>query len=1094
MPRIPEIEISRLKQAIPLTRLAEARGVVLKGQGSNLLGLCPFHDDKTPSLVVDPSQNLWNCLGACGRGGTNIDWVMLDHGVGFRVAAEIIAAMAGGAAYPQRPAGSPTGALKQTSARRLANPLNPEADGDVLLAQVADYYHRTLNENPLATANAARAYLAKRGLDHDELIRYFRIGYADRSLGLRMPDKARREGGQLRLKLTKLGLLRASGHEQFFGAVVVPMMDPAGAVVGMYGRMTADNLRTGTVYHRYLSGQHRAAWNAAGALRAAKDESDGAVIVCEAIIDGLTFWRWGFRHVTAAYGVNGFTLHHRALIADPAIKSVYLAYDNDDAGNAGAAALADELMAAGTSVYRVEFPAAVKDANGLACASADPAAALAGVLRDAVFVGGSPRVSITSPAAAIVALPAVAPPAAKEVKASRPVVVTSSAVRAVASTPTPASTPVPKPTTAPQPAPTPGAAPVASSSDLAADFSAEKPFLVADGDDLTAQIGPRRYRLRGLFKNTEAAALRVGLRMTLIRNETPSERSNMEGAAAFHQDTIDLCQAKQRAAFHAAAAEATRCDADAIKADLGRLLDAAESAWDAHRRRAASPAAGKKRPPLTPEADAAARAFLRTPDLLARIAADYDACGIVGDAAPKVVSYLCALSRRLDQPLAVLTMAPSAAGKTSLQDGTLAFVPEEERLCLSAMTGQALHYIEEDLSHRVLAIAEEEGASRAAYSLKLLQSEGKISLAVPIKDPETGQITTKIKEVRGPVALFLTTTAPQIDEELANRCIVLTVDESAEQTARVHAAQRERETLSGLLRRSRSKAICTLHQDAQRLLESVAVVNPYARQLSFRADRPRTRRDHMKYLGLIRVITYLHQHQRPRLVAQVAGQEIPYIEVTLGDIAAANALAAAVLGRSLDELAPQTRALLLRLDGLVTARAVAEGRQRSAVRFTRRAVREFTGFSQNQVRDHLGRLIDMEYVLPVRGGSQGQTSEYLLAYDGQGQDGQPFVMGLANVADLGAASDSTGTDSTGTASTWSPHVVGLVPPLSPVGPPVVRGVWNQEMDKNNGEISDECTDDADIAILEGLGGISETADTSYPTRRTAAAELAEAMS
>jgi DNA primase len=157
MPRIPDVEVSRLKQAVPLTRLAEARGVVLKGQGHNLIGLCPFHDDREPSLVVDPEKNLWNCLGACRCGGSNIDWVMKDHGVGFRVAVEIIANMAGGAAYPARPAGYETGPMKQSSARRLPNPINAEADGDALLGQVADFYHRTLAENPLATAETALA-------------------------------------------------------------------------------------------------------------------------------------------------------------------------------------------------------------------------------------------------------------------------------------------------------------------------------------------------------------------------------------------------------------------------------------------------------------------------------------------------------------------------------------------------------------------------------------------------------------------------------------------------------------------------------------------------------------------------------------------------------------------------------------------------------------------------------------------------------------------------------------------------------------------------------------------------------------------------
>lgn len=1062
MPRIPDAEVSRLKQAVPLTRLVEARGVVLIGQGHNLMGLCPFHDDKTPSLAVDPVKNLWHCLGACACGGSTIDWVMKDHGVAFRTACEIIAAMAGGAPYPARPAGYTSGAMTQTSARRLANPFSPDADGDVLLAEVADFYHRTLVDNPLATSAVAMEYLRSRKVADVAMLRRFRIGYADRSLGLRIPDKARREGAQLRIRMGKIGLLKDNGHEQFFGAVTIPIVDTSGAscaagnVVGMYGRMTSDHLRTGTVYHRYLSGPHRAAWNAAGAV-----DPEGAVILCESLIDGLTFAGHGFPHVTAAYGVNGFTDHHRRLITSEAVKTVFIAYDNDDAGNNAAASLADEVIGLGRTVYRVTFPAAVKDANGLAMASDEPAAALGAVLRSAVFLGGPARVSVPAwtPAPVPAPVPAPAreePPAAKQKSVKTPVdsvvpalppvplVIPSLAALPAAAVPAPESTPA-----------VPG-------------------LLVADGDEFRAAIGPRRYRIRSLLKNSDAAALKIGLRLTM---------TGRDGTESFHQDTVDLCHAKQRAAFTAAAADATQTEPDAIKTDLGRLLDACEAAWEAHRRAATAP--GLMRPPMDADAEAAAYAFLRSSDLLGRIAQDYDACGIVGESAPKLVSYLCAVSRKLDQPLAVLTMAPSAAGKTSLQDGTLAFIPEEERLCLSAMTGQALHYIEDDLSHRVLAIAEEEGASRAAYSLKLLQSEGKISLAVPIKDAETGQIVTKIKEVRGPVALFLTTTAPQIDEELANRCIVLTVDESPEQTARVHAAQRERETLDGLVRKSRTDAIRTVHQNAQRLLESVAIVNPFARFLTFRADRPRTRRDHMKYLGLIRSIAFLHQHQRPRHTVQVAGCAVAYIEVTLPDIAAANGLAAAVLGRSLDELAPQTRTLLLRLDALVSARAATEGRARDAIRFTRRAVREFCGWSADQVDIHLARLERLEYVLAHHGG-QGARYVYALAYDGQGQDGKPFVMGLCDVAALADQHDTTA-EPRGTIRTSE----GSTPHFRPTSDPIPRGVRGPSVGTQTTPNADKNQPSSDStplsAVFDQAGGISFATSNHTPNRLGGAA-------
>ncbi len=73
MPRIADEVIERLKAEVSVERLAEARGVVFEKRGADLHGCCPFHEDKTPSLVVTPSKNLWHCLGACQQGGTAID-------------------------------------------------------------------------------------------------------------------------------------------------------------------------------------------------------------------------------------------------------------------------------------------------------------------------------------------------------------------------------------------------------------------------------------------------------------------------------------------------------------------------------------------------------------------------------------------------------------------------------------------------------------------------------------------------------------------------------------------------------------------------------------------------------------------------------------------------------------------------------------------------------------------------------------------------------------------------------------------------------------------------------------------------------------
>ncbi|HUY49674.1 MAG TPA: hypothetical protein VMV92_28820 [Streptosporangiaceae bacterium] len=237
---------------------------------------------------------------------------------------------------------------------------------------------------------------------------------------------------------------------------------------------------------------------------------------------------------------------------------------------------------------------------------------------------------------------------------------------------------------------------------------------------------------------------------------------------------------------------------------------------------------------------------------------------MAGETANCLVGYLAAVSRKLPRPLAVIVQSTSAAGKSALMDAVLGFVPGEDRVRFSAMTGQSLFYMgEADLAHKVLAVAEEEGAERASYALKLLQSDGELSIASTGKDPATGRLVTYTYTVTGPAAIFLTTTATDVDEELLNRCLVLTVDEGREQTRAIHDdRQRHAQTLDGLLAGADAEGARRLHQDAQRLIEPLAVVNPHARSLAFADGTVRTRRDHVKYLTLIAAITLLHQHQR----------------------------------------------------------------------------------------------------------------------------------------------------------------------------------------------------------------------------------------
>ncbi len=967
MARFPEAELERLKGEVSVERLVEAAGIELTKNGKDRLGKCPFHEDGEASLVVTPAKNLFHCFG-CGMGGGPIDWVMKFQGISFRHAVELLRADLGGSGEAAAP-------VKASSVRRLPPPVTFDADDQALLQQVIAYYHDTLKRSP-----EALEYLKARGITDPEAIERFKLGYANRTLSYGLPGKAWKEGGRIRGQLAKLGIYRESGHEHFNGSVVIPILDEAGNATEVYGRKILDNLRKGTAYHLYLPGPHKGVWNVE-ALGESKE-----IILCEALIDALTFWCAGYRNVTAAYGVEGFTPDHLEAFRRYGTERVLIAYDRDEAGDRAAEKLAGKLMEQGIACFRIQFPKGM-DANEFSLKVAPAAKSLGLAIRSAVWMGNGkapertlPEIPVEPAFSGADRIPERGGAAKKETALEVPV--------APALFPDPA--PIPSLAAAPQAPPEAEKPPVAEViEDQALPASPVPPPpggalpVETQGKDLMMPLEDRLYRIRGWEKPLNPEVMKVNLMVT--RGEH------------FHVDTLDLYQAKARAAFIRQASLELSEGEDRLKLDLGKVLRKVEEVQA--NQLAEALATKEKKLALSETEHAEALSMLRSPDLMSRILRDFDALGVVGEESNKLTGYLAAVSRLLDRPLALLIQSASAAGKSSLMDAVLDLVPEEDVIRYSAMSGQSLFYMgDRALQHKILAIAEEEGAKQAAYALKLLQSEGRVTMASTGKDPATGMLTTHDYTVEGPVMLFLTTTAIDLDEELLNRCLVLTVNESREQTRAIHALQRRRETLEGLLAKSERDKLLQVHRNAQRLLKPLAVVNPYADQLSFRDDQTRSRRDHVKYLTLIRSIALLHQYQRD---VKTHGS-LRYIEVIPEDIDLANRLAQEVLGRTVDELLPQTRKLLTLLHAWVKDACERDGFDQADFHFTRRQVREATGWGDTQLRIHLDRLMEMEFLLPHRG-RRGQSYLYELLYRGEDSDGRLTRLGLIDGAQLQVA-------------------------------------------------------------------------------------------
>jgi DNA primase len=559
MGRIPESELEQLKRDVSLERLVASHGVTLARHGEDLVARCPFHADDTPSLVISPESNLWHCLGACQRGGSVIDWVMLAEGASFRAAVEFL-----------RHGGTPTvnlsqrGPLKRGGAVKQA-PLCAGVAGaagtagaspsDAAVWQgVVQHYEEALLANV-----EARAYLASRGLDDEEAIRHFHVGFSNRTLGYRLPSANRNDGAALRAQLQALGIYRESGHEHLVGCITVPLggMDALGE---MYGRRIGKVEGGSSVAHLYTPGRRASVWNAGALAR--------EVILCESVLDGLTFWVNGFRSVTCAYGVEGFSAAHFEAFRARGVTSVRIAYDRDDAGDAAAAKLSPLLNAAGIDTYRVLFPRGM-DANAYALKLTPARESLGLVVRKAEWLGKGVAAS------------------AHEREREH--------VRSQTPEPVPASDPLAAISEARDVEEARESSEAREERDE--EKAAEKPLKEESGrtservgaghaerDELVYRFGGRTWRVRGLSKNTSYSALRVNLS---VRKEAPPAAKYATPATpaayggGFFVDTLDLYAARPRAVFLAQASAELEEEASVIKRDMGEVLLQLEQAQEA---------------------------------------------------------------------------------------------------------------------------------------------------------------------------------------------------------------------------------------------------------------------------------------------------------------------------------------------------------------------------------------------------------------------------------------------------------------------------------------------------------------------------------
>ena len=315
------------------------------------------------------------------------------------------------------------------------------------------------------------------------------------------------------------------------------------------------------------------------------------------------------------------------------------------------------------------------------------------------------------------------------------------------------------------------------------------------------------------------------------------------------------------------------------------------------------------------------------------------------------------------------------------------------------LTPQALYYQDKGgLKHKLIIAGEEEGLFGSNYPIRELISTKKLKLGTPVKDTISGKMKTVEYEVEGPIALLFSTTQPAINYENATRCFTLSLDESNDQTKNIHLAQSRSKTLDGMMNNMEIGEIRRVHQNSQRLLRKLIVINPYAEKLSFPDKWLSTRREHDKYLSLIEAIAFLHQYQREIKIFSHNGKDYEYIEVMPEDIIEANKLITDILGTSVNELSKPSKELIKLIKQMVDEKCKDQEIDQKDFRFNRRDVREYTGWSDNQIKAHIKQLEELQYLL-VGKGDRGRMYKYELQYEGNG--GRKHLFGLTDPLKLG---------------------------------------------------------------------------------------------
>jgi DNA primase catalytic core len=501
------------------------------------------------------------------------------------------------------------------------------------------------------------------------------------------------------------------------------------------------------------------------------------------------------------------------------------------------------------------------------------------------------------------------------------------------------------------------------------------------GQQLNANFTVKEEGYSTIFNFKDILYKVSGVKEFFVTSLRVNIRAEHQGERYF--DNLDLYAARSRSSFASQVSRLLGVEPKRVEKDLSEIVDYFEAERD---RRARENEKTTAIPDLTEEEREAGLKFLKSPNLFDEIVHDMEKIGYVGEDLNKQLLYICASSRILDDPISILILSESAAGKSYLVETVEKLVPQKDVVAITSLSDQALNYVE-DFMHKFFTLGESVHSDIVEHQIREMLSRKELSRLVTVKDEKSGKMSSKIVKTPMIVASVLSTTRQNLNPENLSRYFVTHIDESQDQTQRIHEAQRKKYSLERHLEKIHIvPEIIKKHRTAQRLLRKVLIVNPFGEALGFPSHLMRTRRDNDRFMDLIACVCFLRQYQKP---IKWEGEETrsqetrtEYIECDIEDYRIAyNVMVKGILGATMDDIPHQAAFLYDEIRGILRQKAEREELKPVEVSLTQREIREKTNLNQMFVKRYLRVLTEYEYI-KVRGNThRGGTASYWLYAD-----------------------------------------------------------------------------------------------------------------